>query len=93
MDLPGIIVTDRNAASNYVRFSEMESGIKALNKTRVFARYWTHSMDPFDEMNHKSEKCAEVLVSERVTPNFIKGAYVANQTALEKFIELKTNLT
>ena len=33
-------------------------------------------------MRHKSQKCAEVLVPDRVDPCYIVGAYVANATAL-----------
>ena len=40
-----------------------------------------HPEDMYDEMNHKSEKCAEVLVPDRVKAQFVVGAYVANQTA------------
>ena len=33
-------------------------------------------------MRHKSQKCAEALVPDRVDPCYIVGAYVANATAL-----------
>lgn len=88
LDLPGVIVADRNAASDWVSFSPVSKGIRAIDKTRVFARYWTHPNDPYDEMSHKSEKCAEVPVPDRVDPQFIVGAYVANQTAVETFRRL-----
>ena len=59
---------------------------------RVFARYWTHPNDLFDEMSHKSEKCAEVLVPDCVDTQFIVGAYVANQAALVEFQRLNSQL-
>lgn len=70
----------------------MADGLKIIDSDRIFARYWTHPSDPFEEMSHKSEKCAEVLVPERVDPGFVVGAYVANQTALASFEALKTEL-
>jgi hypothetical protein len=92
LDLPGVIVADRNAASDWVRFSAVEEGLRQISRERVFAQYWTHQGDPYEEMNHKSEKCAEVLVPNRVEVRFIVGAYVANQAALVGFKSLNLNL-
>jgi len=81
LDLEGVIVTDRNAASSYARFYPMTSGIAALDKGLVYARYWTHQ-DPYEAMTQKSIKCAEVLVPERVDPTFIAAVYVADRVGL-----------
>jgi hypothetical protein len=56
LDLPGVIIADRNAASDWVRFFRVGEGLKALNRDRVFAKYWTHPENVFEEMSHKSEK-------------------------------------
>jgi hypothetical protein len=85
LDLPGVIITDRNAASDWVGFFSVTQGLSVINRDRVLARYWIHPNDPYDEMSHKSEKCAEVLVPDRVDVQFIAGAYVANQAALAEF--------
>src|SRR5262249_41013857 len=85
LDENGVIVTDRNAASGWRRFLPVASGLSVVSRERVFARYWLHPDDPYDEMSHKSEKCAEVLVPDRVDAQFIVGAYVANQVALTEF--------
>ena len=82
LDQAGVIVTDRNAASDWVGFFSVTQGLSVINRERVLARYWIHPNDPYDEMSHKSEKCAEVLVPDRVDVQFIAGAYVANQAAL-----------
>ena len=84
LDLEGVIVTDRNAASSYARFRPMASGIEVLDKDLVYARYWTHQ-DPYEAMTQKSIKCAEVLVPDRVDPTFITGVYVANKLGLAAF--------
>lgn len=92
LDLPGVIVTDRNAASSWVSFMTVHEGLAAIDRHRLFARSWKHPDDMYDEMNHKSEKCAEILVPDRVEARFVLGAYVANQTALAVFQVLGTGL-
>ena len=42
LGLPGIIVSDQNAASDYVLFYPVKEGLKAIDKERLFAQYWTH---------------------------------------------------
>ena len=85
LDQAGVIVTDRNAASDWVGFFPVAQGLSVISRERVFARYWTHRDDPYEEMSHKSEKCAEVLVPDCVDVQIIAGAYVANQAALAEF--------
>jgi len=92
LDLPGVIVADCNASSDYVHFQPAKEGLLSLNRDRIFARYWTHPEDPFDEMRHKSEKCAEVLVPDRVDPCYIESVYVSNTAALDKIKALGANL-
>ena len=92
LDLPGVIIADRNAASKWVRFSPVDDGLKAIDRERVFARYWTHPQDFYEDMSHKSEKCAEVLVPDCVMPGFLLGAYVATEVALQKFQQLNIGL-
>jgi hypothetical protein len=93
IDLPGVIIADRNASSDYVRFYPPEEGLTAIDKNRLFAKYWTHPENEYDEWAHKSIKCAEVLVPSKVEPRYILGAYVANQTALDAIKKLRTDLT
>ena len=93
LDLPGVIVADRNAASDWVKFLPAAEGLKQIDRNRVFAQYWTHPLNPYDEMSHKSEKCAEVLVPGQVAPAFIQGAYVANPAALAAIQALNVGLS
>ena len=81
LDLPGTVITDCNAASNYVRFSEPTTGLSRIDKDELFSTYWTHS-DQVQEWRHKSRMCAEVLVPDRVEPSKIIGAYVGSDAAL-----------
>jgi len=92
LDIPGVIIANRNAASDWTSFWPVADGLRVISRERVFARYWIHPNDPYEEMNHKSEKCAEVLVPDRVDVQFIAGAYVANQVALVEFQRLNSQL-
>jgi hypothetical protein len=92
LDLPGVIVTDRNAATDLVRFRPVVEGLEHLDAGRLFARYWTHQDDLYDQARHKAEKCAEVLVPDRIDTEAIMGAYVANRIALASFQALNTGL-
>jgi len=75
--LPGVVLTDRNASSDYVRFSKFPDGLKLIDKDTLFAQYWTHSEDPIREMEHKSIKCAEVLILDKIESSYILGAHTS----------------
>lgn len=93
LDVPGVIIADCNASSDYVRFDSVIDGLAAIEKDVLFARYWTHPDNQYAEMKHKSRKCAEVLIPDKVEARWILGACVANQPALSAFRELATVLT
>lgn len=92
IDKPGVIVTDKNAAKDYVRFYTVPDGLRALDKNLVFAQFWLNPQDEFDEKYRRGVKCAEVLVPDSVSPDLLIGAYVANQRALGAFEALSTPL-
>ena len=76
LDLPGGIIADSNASSDYARFAPAPRGLSIVDKEMTFAEYWTHP-DPYEGMRRKSAKCAEVLVPDRIDPGLIVGAYVS----------------
>ncbi len=92
IDLPGVIVTDRNAAKDFVRFYTATDGLHALDKNLIYAQFWLNPQDEFDQRYRSGAKCAEVLVPDSVKPDFIISAYVANQQALAAFEALGTRL-
>ncbi len=49
LDLPGVIVADQNASSDYVRFEPTPNGLQYVDKRLVFADYWTHPEDPIED--------------------------------------------
>jgi hypothetical protein len=82
MNLPKVIVADRNASSDYARFFPCAGGLKYFDKDMIFAASWTHPHNQFEEWEHKSIKCAEVLVPDKVATKYLLGAYVSCNEAL-----------
>ncbi len=91
LDLPGVVIADRNASSDYARFAPAPHGLSIVDKETTFAEYWTHQ-DPFEAMRRKSAKCAEVLVPDRIDPCLIMGAYVSCLEAKTKFEALAVDI-
>lgn len=83
LDVRGVIVTDQNAASGYARFVPAPSGLAMVNADMVLASDWRHPGDQRAYYRHRSIKCAEVLVPDAVSPDFIVGAYVSCQASLK----------
>ena len=87
LDLPGVVIADRNAASQYARFGPAASTLESIDYELVFAEYWTHPENQVREWIHRSTKCAEVLVPHRIAPSYVRGAYVScagSQTQLNQ---------
>jgi len=80
LSLNGVVITDQNAASNYVRFYAPTQW-RLLQFDDIYARDWTHPDDQIQEWRHKSRKCAEVLLPHRVPSAMIIGAYVVDEAA------------
>ncbi|NJK42585.1 MAG: DUF4433 domain-containing protein [Aquincola sp.] len=66
MQLPGVVLTDQNAASDYVRFLALAQ-IGEIDMNRVYALDWRHQ-DRITFYRQKAAKCAEVLVPGQVAP-------------------------
>ena len=93
LDLPGVVISDQNAASRYARFGASPAALRLVDFQRVFAEYWTNADDPIAEWRNKSIKCAEVLVPDRVDAKLILGAYVSGQEAHEAIVKLAAAMT
>jgi hypothetical protein len=92
LDLPGVVVTDGNAAKHFAGFYEVTEGIAVLDREVIFARSWIHAGDDVATVAHKVAMMAEVLVPGRVDPKFIHRIYVANKKAAAAFAELGLGL-
>lgn len=87
LKLDGVVMSDSNAASNYVRFLHPVQW-KLLDFDDIYAMDWRHQNDPIAYYRHSARKCAEVLVPHRLPPILIRGAYAANQAASAKLAAL-----
>ena len=87
----GTVITDQNAASDYVRFLAPVQW-QLLDWNDVFALDWRHPGDQIAYWRHKSRKCAEVLVPHRVEAQFVTGAYVVDATAQARLVALGCTL-
>ena len=81
----GVVLTDRNASSDYVTFYTLSESVGKLDVDRIYARYWKHD-DQIEEWEHKSIICAEVLVPHSVTAKHIIGAYVTSEHSRESLL-------
>ena len=80
---PGVVFADSNASSEYVRFLSPAQW-QLLHFDDIYAMDWRHPDDQIAYFRHRSRKCAEVLVPQRVESRFLTGAWVMNQTAATK---------
>jgi len=88
LKISGVVISDHNAASCLARFYPAQQGLKFIDPEYVFAQNWTHE-DSIEQRRRKARICAEVLVPERVPPQFIVGAYVSGQDGFRALSALK----
>ena len=93
LDLPNVVITDQNAGSRYVRFAASPSGLSIVNRAMVFAEFWTHPDDQKMQWRHSSIKCAEVLIPDRIAPQFVIGVYVSGETGRARIAEVASSLS
>lgn len=89
--LPNVIISDRNASSDYARFYPSPEGLNYLDSEKIYAKFWNHQ-DYFQYLEHKSIKCAEVLVPELITKDCILGAYVSSQLVAQSLANFQERL-
>ena len=80
--IDGVVITDRNASSDYVRFLH-PSQADVLDYDTIFAMDWRHT-NQFEYFARKSKKCAEILVPHCVEPRFLTGAYAVDEGVVSK---------
>ena len=85
LDLDGCAITDRNAATTLARFYSPQEGLQELNHKRIHAVNW-YADDVYQMRDNRAVKCAEVLVPERVAPEYIMGAYVVSDNAKDALL-------
>ena len=81
--IEGVIIADRNASSDYVRFLH-PSQEALLDYDAIYAVDWRHASDPIGYYRHRSQKCAEVLAPHVVEPSYLMGAYAVDPSIAAK---------
>jgi len=90
LDIEGTVVTDMNAA-RCCRFERAPDGLAIVDAELTFAEWWADP-DPAEKYRRKAYKCAEVLVPDRVSPEYLIGAYVSCSDARRSFSEVAPGL-
>ncbi len=80
LPLEGAVISDQNAASDYVRFLHPRQW-NQLDFDAIYAPDWRHPDNPAAYYRHRSQKCAEILIPQRVKTEFVTGAYVVDYAA------------
>lgn len=81
LELPGVVITDRNAATRMHRAEYVANGgLEFVDRATTFAHRWTH-VDKLEYERRKAATQAEVLVPDRVPPRYIRGAYLPSRPA------------
>lgn len=87
LDLPKVVISDQNAASDWVRFYDYPAGLRYINFDYVFADSWQDA-DQRTAWQKKAAKCAEALVPGHVAPDYITGFYVCDVRTKQKVEEM-----
>lgn len=77
LNLPNVVISDQNAASDWVRFLSYPDGMSSINFDYVFADSWQDE-DQRTGWQKKAAKCAEALVPNSVAPSYITGVYTCD---------------
>jgi ssDNA thymidine ADP-ribosyltransferase, DarT len=83
LDLPGAIVADGNASSDYTRFLSSPEGLSAINEEIAFMGDPRHP-DQVERWRRTREQCAEVLVPERIPSQHVEGLFVSCAAARDE---------
>jgi ssDNA thymidine ADP-ribosyltransferase DarT-like protein len=85
LNVAGTVVSDQNAASDYVRFLHPRQW-QLLDFDAIYAMDWRHPDDQIAFWRHRAQKCAEVLVPQRVDTQFLTGAHVVDEAARSRLV-------
>lgn len=91
LDVPGAVIADGNAAVRFTAFEPAPGGLRIVDRSLTFAARWTHE-DPMEYRRRKAACCAEVLVPDRIAPEFVVGAYAGTIAAVRRFEALGTRI-
>lgn len=87
LDLEGVVLSDKNASSDYAAFFTPEAGLEYIDFNLVYARYWTDD-DYYIQCRKKSIKCAEVLVPYVIPYEYVVCAAVVSEKAAKRLEDI-----
>ena len=87
----GTVITDCNAASEYARYLAPKQW-QLLNFDDIYALDWRHPDNPSRYYQHRSRKCAEILIPHLVEPRHLVAASVTDQTVKSRLQQLGFSL-
>ena len=90
LELSDVVVADRNASSDYVRFFEPQYALDRLDFDLIYAEFWNDD-DYFEYLKKKSIKCAELLVPYTINPAYIIAAAVKDDNDRDRLIGMGFN--
>jgi ssDNA thymidine ADP-ribosyltransferase, DarT len=85
LKVDGAVITDCNAASDWARFLHPDQW-KLIDFDDVFAMDWRHPGNAGRFYQHKSRKCAEVLMPHQISPDMLIGARVIDEAAKARLL-------
>ncbi|MEP0815091.1 MAG: DUF4433 domain-containing protein [bacterium] len=87
LDIDRVLVSDRNASRDLVRFGTPDEMIPLLKFTDIFRKSWDVG-DEAERYRLKGTMCAEVLVPNRIDPCYIMGAYASCAESLAELLRM-----
>ncbi|MDZ4121132.1 MAG: DUF4433 domain-containing protein [Candidatus Cloacimonadaceae bacterium] len=92
LNIPGTVITDSNASSDYVRFYPSPAGLQSIDFQLIYSEDW-RDRDEIQYYLKKSRKCAEVLVPHCVPFMHVTGVYVGSESAKQALENSSLGLT
>ena len=80
LELEGVVMSDRNAAASFCRFRAPEAALPAIDAELIERVFWTDGSQLERELC-RNAKFIEVLVPQRIQPEYLIGAYVGSTDA------------
>lgn len=79
-----VVISDMNASKDYVRFYDVVNGLNQLDYETIFMEYWNDYTDYFEYDYRKGVKCAEILIPEKVSPEYIFDIVVISEAVRQQ---------
>lgn len=86
LEMEDAIIADGNAAKGLTRFYPSPEGLSHLERKHVYTKLWNVD-DPQERTLRRAAVMSELLVPDRVPPDYLEAAYVCCRTAKDAIEE------